>query len=707
MSNHTGLLRLLLALAFGISGDSLFAQHLHWEEIEGPPGQTDIRCITVTAAGTMYVGTGWQGIFKSTDGGGTWKCVYAEPRPDSIGFISSRGDTVVAVFAGRLIHSTNGGDSWNTAYPGGDPAGTSHHFLAFDTSGTLWNVVGGLSFGGHTVRHTRDLGYHWDTCAHFSAQGLFSLWTDLFTSTTGEIYALSSIDTAAFDTLWRATESSCGFTQIGLDSVFHSRSLFIDSRGMMLRTPGIAEGWYVSTDSGQHWVRIAQLPPIACFVEDVNGYLYAGTSAGLLVSRDRGQHWTKRMSGSVECAAALPTGGIVCTNGFGGLVVVPATNDSVLYPVHVPGTDVVNSMAATANGDLMVLSSDSLVYAARAGECSLSPVACPALATALKSDGVSRFYAVTLTGITWTSDCGRHWSGLRSPTKKALFNAMFACNAQGTLVIGADTGRFVFAYWVSTDTGLTWREITPALGLYSFAVAFNGDVFGCDFNTIVHYRPSEGTWRTLDNLTLEQSGAFVTSPLASPVFVVDNRYSKASRTTDYGETWSPVPIGQVLAIDTRGTLYALPVDYAYCELRRSTDWGESWSILDMEFPGKMFACDSSGTIFVATNAGVFRSVGPSTAVAEVPPLSPGLLLEVSPSPSHAHISIHVGTHRAERVQLSIYDALGRHVAALSDRVLFPGQQVISFDASSLPTGVYVVQAKNEIGVVSAQMLVVR
>ncbi|MEO0856836.1 MAG: T9SS type A sorting domain-containing protein [Bacteroidota bacterium] len=66
------------------------------------------------------------------------------------------------------------------------------------------------------------------------------------------------------------------------------------------------------------------------------------------------------------------------------------------------------------------------------------------------------------------------------------------------------------------------------------------------------------------------------------------------------------------------------------------------------------------------------------------------LLQNTPNPFSQETALRLQVTEATTVTLTIYDALGRAVATpLSEAVLTPGLQAIPFDASALPSGLYV------------------
>lgn len=69
------------------------------------------------------------------------------------------------------------------------------------------------------------------------------------------------------------------------------------------------------------------------------------------------------------------------------------------------------------------------------------------------------------------------------------------------------------------------------------------------------------------------------------------------------------------------------------------------------------------------------------------------LLQNYPNPFNPTtvIRFDIGTESASRVRLSVYDVLGREIAVLVNDLIPPGEHSISFDASTFPSGVYLIR----------------
>lgn len=80
---------------------------------------------------------------------------------------------------------------------------------------------------------------------------------------------------------------------------------------------------------------------------------------------------------------------------------------------------------------------------------------------------------------------------------------------------------------------------------------------------------------------------------------------------------------------------------------------------------------------------------------------------VTPNPSVGRAVLRYDVSEAGQVRLAVYDALGREVAVLMDEERAAGRYEASFDATGLPTGVYLVRLMTDEAVVTQRVTLVR
>lgn len=149
------------------------------------PGNVTAVAVSALEEGLSYAGTEPSAVFRSEDGGRTWRELEGldelpssgtwsfPPRPWThhvrwIGTDPTReGALFVAIEAGALVHSLDGGQTWEDRVPGG-PYDTHTLGLHARASGRLWSAAGDGYFesddGGATWRRPREglaHGYVW------------------------------------------------------------------------------------------------------------------------------------------------------------------------------------------------------------------------------------------------------------------------------------------------------------------------------------------------------------------------------------------------------------------------------------------------------------------------------------------------------------------------------------------------------------------
>jgi Secretion system C-terminal sorting domain len=103
-----------------------------------------------------------------------------------------------------------------------------------------------------------------------------------------------------------------------------------------------------------------------------------------------------------------------------------------------------------------------------------------------------------------------------------------------------------------------------------------------------------------------------------------------------------------------------------------------------------FVFTSSGTIFVVTQNGLFRSVQPTTSVRELSAEAPmRFSLEQNfPNPFNPTTNISFSLSSRSFVSLKVYDLKGREVATVVSEEMSEGNYAKQWNARNLPSGIY-------------------
>lgn len=111
-------------------------------------------------------------------------------------------------------------------------------------------------------------------------------------------------------------------------------------------------------------------------------------------------------------------------------------------------------------------------------------------------------------------------------------------------------------------------------------------------------------------------------------------------------------------------------------------------------PNGIVATASGDTLYVSdfNSRSIRRIVRQKTTAAETSAPEPVLRLAVlgaAPNPSHGRVTLRYRLAHAAHVRLAVYDVLGRHLGTVVDRPHSAGEHATHYDASSLPSGMYI------------------
>ena len=169
------------------------------------------------------------------------------------------------------------------------------------------------------------------------------------------------------------------------------------------------------------------------------------------------------------------------------------------------------------------------------------------------------------------------------------------------------------------------------------------------------------------------------------------------RTTDGGAQWDlmPSPEWGLRGIEFLDTLNGWAFSGWSGESFRTTDGGNTWERfetgVDVSLEGMTFADFNHGWL-VGISGAILHYDGTGSTAPEKPAVLPErLTLSVHPNPFNETTTLTFTLPIASRVELALYDLLGRQVRTVLNEVRAAGEHHVSWDASGLASGIYFVR----------------
>jgi photosystem II stability/assembly factor-like uncharacterized protein len=260
-----------------------------------------------SSASTVYAGAS-TGIFKSTDGGDHWVSMGLAVTPITVvGVDPITPSTLYAGGNGALYKSTDGGANWINLNIGPLPFGPGPAFTAdllVDpfTPSTLY-VAAGNGLAANFLK-SQDGGQSWNVI-HPTGDNLYGLPTNpalvMDPSNPSILYRTNP--------LAKSTDGGISWTGLAspISGVGGADALTVDPRSsntlyvatVETNAPGISVyGISKSTDGGQSWNAVnTTIPFVQSLVVSPTHVVFAGTSGGVFKSADAGVNWGQTNAG--------------------------------------------------------------------------------------------------------------------------------------------------------------------------------------------------------------------------------------------------------------------------------------------------------------------------------------------------------------------------------------------------------------------------
>ena len=618
------------------SQNDIESDKIGWTQTNGPYGGT-ITALHATPEGMLFAGTQEAGIFRSTDGGETWVPaneglrVYQDKILPNILVLTQEGNTLYAGTNGDLFYSTNGGDSWQQLTHFQDEMGISGIAIIGDTlyigrrteesvffsndNGKSWTQID----SGLTGRDILGLVTSGTTLFAQMRRNVFRLkagensWTkltpeDLWTKAilepditrfvvSGEIIYAATAD----GDLSRSTNMGDSWISIKPKAMQHfDGELAVLGNTVFYIGSGSADGRvFRSADAGNSWTMFntslinQTILSIAILSEKT---LYVGTTDGVFRSTDGGEWWTQTNTGIINTWVknlVFFKNTLYASTGISIVKSVDGGNSWV--PIH-------RGLRST-HGAVLTITGENLYVVV---------------------DGIDQATFST-SAVLRLSDDGNRWMPIQTKmqsAKERMYTVDRLVEAGETFYAIAQMSQGERLYrWKAgedlwADLGLKdlqWGTLAVS-GRTVYVGAGDGKLFrsvdeGDTWTDVSQHLPN---WELQSKRGFREGGydlAFVGGTI-----YVDSMYDGVFRSTDSGETWTPIidglPSGVVdIQLVDGTTLYGTDD----LEIFRLTHGSDSWELVasmqPMYVPSMYItalALDGT-TLYIGTEAeGVFR-----------------------------------------------------------------------------------------------------
>ena len=574
-------------------------------------------------ASVLYAGSGsWRasnsgsGVYKSTDGGGTWsQASTGLPQANgytavlSLAFAPGGATLYAGLFGSAGVYkTTDGGATWTEAAAGLN--GKYVYALAVDSAGTVYAAAGGVyRLAAGATSWTAAVSNPGDTRALVLDSSTAP--ATVYAGTYGYGVFKSTDGGANFASLTAGMSAVCPRggeiygTALGLDPGVSPPALYVGE--------AFGCGLLTSPDGGATWAKVAgapsRIPGLQVLRAGPALSIYAAAAAGgVSVSSDGGLTW----------AASNPQPG----NETVALAVDPL-NHSTVY-------------AGSSGGRALFKSTDGAVTWSTAN-AGFSNARVYALATDPHNGAL---HALALQyGIFVSADLGASWTDETFGIGSAALSAGSSLIVDGsttpsTLYLAANCG----GVWKMPSGGAGWTQLNEgfvstcinALAADSAGTLFAGTGYG---NGIYRRAPADPQW-TQVTATASTIYALAVDPKDARSVYAGMQGSGILRSGDGGATWSGAAGADFIwafAFDpatTPSTVYAGSLIYG---VYRSGDAGASWSKIGDGSSGMTstgihaLATDglSPPTLYAGGDQGAFYLLKPNTSTWVASPSMPG------------------------------------------------------------------------------------
>lgn len=688
-----------IALIFGINNVIISQNGWIWQNpLPQGNNMSNLQFVNSTTAYAMC----FNSVMKTTNSGSNWNIYYTNHNQNnaSLHFINETTGFIVSD-TGTVLKTVNGGVNWNIVY---DFHQAKFHKIYFSdvnngyllrynnyyaeygsllykttNSGVSWNIL----FNDTTIT-IKDIKFTGNLNGYFA--GFFGVlgnnyrYAKFFKTTNGGL-SIDSLNT--------------GFNMLitGLE-IKNNTFLIYGSTGI----PYVS-GILHSTNSGVNWIPsdLHKNVKDISYIDPSN--LYVTATGGLYKSTNNGANWISIGSDLVvfDIEFINPSTGIsVGSNGQ----VYRTTNSGVnwirttttFYDNYFWAIEFVNSTTGFAGG------SNSLYKTTNGGNNWILIPGKPG--EQIEFTDVNTGYVVNYDTLYKTTNCGLNWINLN-------YGLMGQVN--GMSFINNNTG-FILASPVkkTTNGGASWTNIYTYRGypqcifFYNENIGFIGEHdynlgwgvtrttnggLNWDFQTFPEVTNYIYDFSFVNSFT----GYFTTNGQIFKTTNAGNNWNRVHEITPYFDIWSIQFLNENVGYTT----------FAFGKILKTTDAGNTWkiyqSIANFGFYNMHFTDVNTG-YFVGGGGVILKTTNGCGDPIGIEPISNNIperfeLYQNYPNPFNpvTKIKFYIPkstSGRNELTSLKIYDILGKEIAVPVNEILAPGEYEITWDATGLPSGVY-------------------
>ncbi|MEO8665555.1 MAG: YCF48-related protein [Ignavibacteria bacterium] len=709
-------LKVFLILTIILSGES-HSQNV-WNWIQPVPTGNLLYSVSFPEANTGYAAGAFGTIIKTTDGGLTWALQSSQSDKDLSEILFVNSNTGFAAGKdGIILRTSDGGKNWFQCSSG---VSSYLHDIFFinETAGYITGLSG-------TILKTKDGGIKWQQPKSIINASLFCM--SFLNESTGVI--------GGYNTILKTINGGKTFTQLNADidpstavtGIAYADSITIYAAG---NSPhGI---FYKSVNAGLNWTKTSlDLPYLfggsvdlvrsICFVDKNSGYIITDFGTILRTSTG-GINWTKDSSFRPSYAKSFTMYDINFSDALhinisgGGGTIIRSTDGGIKWFTAAGNKKTIYKSCFTDNSTGFAVGENGSVIKTENGGSSwdsLDTFTTKAL-RAIYFEGDKTGYVAGDRGVIFkTTDLGRSWTDQTHYTNLD-YNDIRFINEIGIAAGGnPENGR---AFIFKTDNGgVNWYEVYDSLGfgvLNSVAFLNNTNWFAAGSNgDILKSFDAGESWHSYHITDEDLRSISFSDPLNG---FIAGTYGAVFKTEDGGNEWErkfPGPVntlnsinypkaGKVIIAGNSGTIVT------------SDDGGNSWSIIPKITTNELFAVSEvNDELFAFGEYGTILSSKVSgntlASVSDKEVIDPAAYLYQNfPNPFNPETVINYSISKSSNVILKVYDARGREVNVLINKIQNAGKYGVTFTGNDLAGGIYFYSLSIDNRIVSAKKMLV-